>query len=195
MGTRIAFFETTNGKSLKENFVENYPDFKTWTLQYHKNSLEVYNEPLISDTVEQFLKTHDTLRVETLEQPLLDTLLLEFFVTYCDHGNGQKLVALFGPLVGVHNYRNSFKIIPQQNDKTLTKIWNVLKDGRSLYNNNSYTVNCNTIIGFWTKDEMEYLKDFFKKTPKIYDIGIECIEEVLAQIGKGKEELVMTIEL
>ncbi len=140
MGKRIAFYEMKNGQSLKETFVENYSSFKDWTLNQNKDSIEKYDEQIISYGIEKFLESNNELDLLKPEQKLLDELLTEFLLVYCDYGKGSGLVKLIGPLISTYNYEKSFKIIARQKNKTLSDIWNILKVGRSLRNDNDFTV-------------------------------------------------------
>ncbi|TBM98489.1 hypothetical protein EYD45_16455 [Hyunsoonleella flava] len=195
MGKRIAFYEMKNGQSLRETFVENYSDFKKWTLCQNKDSIEKYNEQIISNDVENFLESNSELDLQKPEQKLLDELLTEFLLVFCDYGKGSGLVKLIGPLIGTHNYKNSFKIIAKQKNKALADIWNILKVGRSLRNGNQFTVIDGDIIGFWDRNELNYLRNELNGIENKNDIGIDCINQVLTEIGENKNELIIVTEI
>lgn len=195
MGRRIAFYEMNNGRSLKETFVQNYYAFKEWTLLQNKDSIEKYNEQIISNEIELFLESNSELDLQNPEQKLLDELLTEFLLVYCDYGKGSGLVKLIGPLISTHKYEKSFKIIARQKNKTLFDIWNILKVGRSLINDNNFTVIDGDVIGFWTKNELNYLKSELNRMENKNDIGIECINQVLSEIGENKSELIIVTEI
>ncbi len=194
MGRRIAFYEIKNEQSLKETFVENYFDFKQWTLCQNKNSIKEYNEQIISNEIENFLKSNDVIDIEKTKQDLLDELLVEFLLTYCEHGNGSSLIKLIGPLISTYRYETSFKIIARQKNKTLFDIWKILKVGRSLKNDNDFTIIDGDVIGFWNKKEQDYIRDELNKIEYKNDIGIKCIKQVLAEIGKNKKDLIILVE-
>ena len=195
MGRRISFYEMKNGLSLKETFIQNYFDFKKWILNHNKDSIEKYNEQIITDNVERFLESNNELDIQKLEQKLLDELLAEFLFVYCDYGKGSGLNKLIGPCISTYNYENSFKLIARQKDKVLTDIWSILKIGRSLKNDNHFTVIDVGVIGFWNKSEMNYLKNELNRIKDKDDIGIKCINQVLTEIGENKNELIIVAEV
>lgn len=195
MGKRIAFYETKNGKSLKNNLLENYSEFKKWILIENQNSLNEYNERIVSVEIQEFLESNAELDLQKPEQKLLDELLIEFLLVYCDYGKGTELVNLIGPLIKTHKYDKSFKIISKEKNRKLIEIWNILKVGRSLRNDKPSTNIDGDLIGFWKSNELKYLNENLKNIKRKYDIGIECITQVLAEIGKGKEELIIVIEI
>lgn len=195
MGKRIAFYEIKDGQSLKETFVENYSNFKEWTLYQNKDSIEKYDEQIISNEIENFLESNNELDIQKPEQKLLDELLIEFLLVYCDYGKGSELVKLMGPLISTYKYEKSFKIIAEQKNKALSDIWSILKVGRSLRDDNEFTVIDGDLIGFWNKSELNYLRSELNEIENKNDIGIECINQVLTEIGENKSDLIIVTEI
>lgn len=194
MGVRIAFYETTDGKSLLENFNRTFSEFKDWILEENKKPINDYKERIISKEIQSFLEqSGDNINVKNTSQELLDELTNEYLLTFCDYGKGKLNIKLIGPLISRHKYDTSFNIIKETNDKKLIEFWNFLKVGRSLKDDKEFTKMESDLIGFWKKNEMDYIRQKIKSID-VDDIGIECISDVLAEIDE-KTELIFNIEL
>ncbi len=193
MGVRIAFYETTDGKSLFDNFNRTFSDFKTWLLKENNKCIIEYNERIISVTIETFLiNSSNTININHLPKELIDELIIEYLLTYCDHGKGKVNINLIGPLISRHKYNNSFNIIKKTKDEKLIRFWNYLKVGRSLKDDKDFTEIESDLIGFWTKSEIIYIKEKIRNLDQS-DVGIECISEVLNEIDE-KSELIFNLE-
>ena len=77
MGQRISFYQATNGSGLEENIINHYSGFRTWILDEHNNSLNEFDERLISNSLESFL--HENVNIsgdllQTIHQKLIDEL-------------------------------------------------------------------------------------------------------------------------
>ena len=194
MGVRIAFYETTDGKNLLNNFERTFPDFKKWILSENKKSIDEFNERLISVNIEtQLTQNGDSLNIKTTSQNLVDELIYEYLLTYCDYGLGKLNVELIGPLISRYKYNNSFSIIKNTKDEKLIKLWNYLKVGRSLKEDKAFTEMESDLIGFWNRTEMDYIKEKIKGLNQD-DTGIECISNVLDEM-EGKSELIFNLEI
>ena len=121
--------------------------------------------------------------------------MLSILLAYCDYGKGTSLYKLIGPSVNKYNYQKSFKIIAREKNKALSDLWNILKRGRSLRNDNDFTVIDGDFIGFWRKDELNYLKNELQSIRDNNDIGIEYIRRVLTEIEAHSEELIISSEV
>ena len=194
MGVRIAFYETTDGKSLLENFNRTFVEFKEWLLAENKKSINDFNERIISNEIQTFLeKSGDNINFKEISQELLDELTNEYLLTFCDYGKGKSNVNLIGPLISRHKYNNSFDIIKDTKDEKLIEFWNYLKLGRSLKNDKEFRTTETDLIGFWHKNEIDYIRSKIKSI-SVDDIGIECISDVLSEIDE-KTELIFNIEV
>lgn len=194
MGVRIAFYETTDGKSLLKNFNRTFLDFREWLLLENKKSINEFNERIFSINIESLLvRNRDEITIKSIPQNLLDELITEYFTTYCDYGKGQVDMKLIDPLLSRHHYNNSFDIIEKTKDEKLIKFWNYLKVGRSFKDDKPFTEMESDLIGFWNITEMDYIKTKIKSINQ-YDVGIECISDVLAEI-EGKSELIFLLEI
>lgn len=114
-------------------------------------------------------------------------------MTYCDYGKGKINVNLVGPLISRYKYNNSFSIIENTKDQKLIKFWNYLKVGRSLKEDKGFTEMESSVIGFWNKTEIDYVKEKLKDLNQ-NDIGIACISNVLDEIEE-KSELIFDLEV
>ena len=112
MGIRIAFYETTDGKSLCENFTRTFSEFKHWLLVENKESIDEFNERIISEEIESYLKHNgEVIELEKVPKRILDVLIYQYLLAFCDHGIGKININLIGPLIKRHRYNNSFRII------------------------------------------------------------------------------------
>lgn len=196
MGVRIAFYKTTDGKSLVANFNRTFADFRTWILTENELSLKDYNEQIIRDNIATFLvnmQNEKTISIQNTPQHIIDELICEYVLTYCDRGKGQTNLELIGPLISKHRYTTSFTLIENTKDTKLIALWNYLKVGRSLRQDSNFTDLEFNKIGFWNKDEMTYIKQTIKAITTD-DIGISCIASVLEEVGETAE-LLFNIEL
>ncbi len=76
MGVRIAFYKTTNGKSLVENFSRTFSDFREWILTENKKSITEYNERIISPGIESFLEqSENEIIIKSISQKLPKTYI------------------------------------------------------------------------------------------------------------------------
>lgn len=193
MGVRIAFYEITDGKGLFDNFNRTFSDFKEWILTENENSINIHNERIISVNLESLLKQHgDDVNFKSISQNLLDELIFEYLLAYCDYGKGKINVKLIGPLISQNKYNNSFGIIENTKDEKLITLWNYLKVGRSLIENKAFTKMESGLIGFWNRTEIDYIKEKLKNLNQ-NDIGINCISNVLDEIEE-KAELIIKLE-
>ena len=116
-------------------------------------------------------------------------------MVYCDYGKGYDLVDIIGPLFKTYKYQNSFKIIAKQKNEALSRLWDILKLGRSLRNDYEFTPVDGDVIGFWKKDEVQFIRNELKKFDHQNDLGIECVIQAIKELKENANELIIVTEI
>ena len=164
MGIRTAYFIPTNEKSLLENFITAYPDFRNWTLNdWYDDEVSDYGglfmgQRLCKEAIEYLEKNKNI--DKTIVSNILDELLAVFIGSYCDHGEGRELYGLKGPMMKVWRYEKSTHLINKSCDFQTIQLWNRLNYGVSAKNDAkvSQAISKDIIIGWWTLEEIAILK-------------------------------------
>ena len=161
MGQRTTYYQSTDGRSLKELLLEEYKVFRIWILTKQEESVREFKEPLISDHIEHFLDRNQSLRdPELVPQRILDALVFEYLCSYCDYGEGRNRFDIVGPMMSTWRYKQLTMKIATIGDGELQRLWNVLVKGRSIFNGRPFLSmdDEGEVIGFWTKDEQKLLR-------------------------------------
>ncbi|MGC3944407.1 MAG: hypothetical protein QM762_07805 [Chryseolinea sp.] len=197
MGQRTVFYLPANGQSLRDNLQTDYQDFREWILANNDASLKEFNERLISYELELFLREHETENLQEWNQRIIDEMVHEYFLTYCDVGPGDEKFTIVGPMMYTRHYDSSTQLITKSGDEDLIMIWNYLIQGRSIKNSNAFiTPDADQVIGFWNYKERDFLNQRllqFDKSMKGYE-GIGYVLDVINEIGADKSDLILNVE-
>ncbi len=154
MGARIVFFTAKNDKSLKENFLDSYSNFRNWVLS-DWNTSELKEEGLLSmgqeintEAIKHLSKNQNFNK--NINQALFDELLAIYLGSYCDHGNGKELYELRGPMMNKWKYESSKKLVNQKCNKETAALWNRLHVGCAVNNETlpSQSLSNDILIGW-----------------------------------------------
>lgn len=164
MGARIVFFTVNNKKSLLGNFMNDYQDFREWTLNDWKNSeIKDQGELTLGQEIKveaiDYLKNNSEINSETSTE-IIDELLAVYFGAYCDYGNGKELYELTGPMMNKWKYEKSTKLVNKNCDEQTIKLWNRLNFGCSSNSkrNSSQSLSKDIIVGWWNVEEMRKIQ-------------------------------------
>jgi hypothetical protein len=164
MGARIVFFTTNNKKSLWKNFVDDYQDFREWTLNDWKNSeMKDQGELTLGQEIKveaiDYLKNNPKIDLKTSTK-ILDELLTVYFGSYCDYGDGKELYELTGPMMSKWKYEKSTKLVNKKCDEQTIELWNRLNLGCSSNPklHSSQSLSKDLIVGWWNVDEMKKME-------------------------------------
>ncbi|MBI1305390.1 MAG: hypothetical protein GC181_02115 [Bacteroidetes bacterium] len=198
MGQRTVFYQSRTGQSLSKHLLMDYSNFRQWLLSENRNSIQEFNERLISDRLERFLNENDSLRnFQIAGQEIIDELTTIFLLTFCDYGPGKDKFEIVGPMMGTLRYEEFKKQILKTNDSELKAICSTLDNGKSLMNDNPFITNHDdNIEGFWTADEQRRLEQKLKKMKSLFDKteGVEYLISVLEETKDKNQELIIDIE-
>lgn len=167
MGRRVGFYINPDRKSLQAMVSDNYSDFRVNALESNSKSIEYYNGRTISLDLEKFLTENPKLKtLQNHPQSIIDELINEFLFVYCDR-KSDDLLELIGPLLYTSNYIPSFQFLEKIKDNQLKRIWTFLEKGRSVQNDCFFippeTEDSLILIGYWKKEEVEYLKKVLRE--------------------------------
>lgn len=197
MGQRTVYYKPTNGKTLRENFETDYGQFRDWIISTNDQSITEDNERLVSSEFEILLKVNANEKVQEWNQPTVDLMIFEYFLTYCDIGPGQGRFQIVGPMMYTKRYEKTNKFIDKIADKRLSTIWSYLTNGRSIKNNNPFISSDNeNVIGFWDYGDRDFLYHRLAKLEKGQknNEGIEYVLSVIDEMIKDNSDLIINVE-
>ncbi|TCI84714.1 hypothetical protein [Tenacibaculum sp. M341] len=163
MGARIVFFTAKNDKSLKENFLADYSNFRNWVLS-DWNTSELKEVGLLSmgqeintEAIKHLSKNQNFNK--NINQALFDELLAIYLGSYCDHGDGKKLYELRGPMMNKWKYENSTKLVNQKCNQETASLWNRLHVESAVNNETlpSQSLSNDLVVGWWSVEELKKL--------------------------------------
>lgn len=177
MGQKISFFKNNFDKRLKELLIDNYSTFRPWYLDYHKSSMEEFNEPFGTEALKIYLRgeTEFITDIDNLDKKLINELTAEFIGHYCDLTDRDgKILAFFGPTMSTWRYDKSNEMVMATKDNDFIRYWNYIVKGRSLKDNAAFESYTNDYkVGFL--DRQEYL--LLKSKIEYYFGDIETIRQ------------------
>ena len=198
MGQRTVYYQSLTGQSLSNHLLMDYSDFRKWLLTENRNSIQEFNERLISNSLEGFLNEYDSLKdFQNIQQGIIDELTFEYLLTFCDYGPGKTKFEIVGPMMGTWRYEEFKKQIAKTDDLELKAICSILDNGKSLMNDNPFIPSEDNIkVGFWTIDEQRILEKKLKESKNHFERteGFEYLISVLEETKDKNQELIIDIE-
>ena len=198
MGQRTVFYQSQTVESLKDHLTNNYIKFRPWILIENRNSIDEFDERLITQNLEDFLNNNSSLGViENISQKIIDELTLQYLQVYCDYGEGKNKFEIVGPMMSTWRYDSFKKQVSKSNDIGLIKICSVLDNGRSLIEGNPFSVDdVINVIGFWSANDQQqlYNKLILMKEKLKDNEGFEFLISVLEETKGRNLELIIDIE-
>ncbi|MEM6842128.1 MAG: hypothetical protein AAF944_11015 [Bacteroidota bacterium] len=158
MGRRISYSIPKYSSSLSELVDNDFADFRKWFLKTNRESIEEYNESIGSaHFINTLEKTESFNQLWEGGQQKVDELVLEFLGTYCDWGEGRKLIRPIGPDFSTWRYSASDKLIQKHMDEDSRRLWGYLFTGRSLIDDNKFIPDEDRFrIGYWKPQESSH---------------------------------------
>jgi len=167
MGRRLVFYQSNQYKSLEMSFLHAYVNFRTWILKEYKNLPSNSYELEFSDEMLQFLiQNQSILDFCDVPQQILDKMLSEYFLCYCEHDKETCHYRMVGSMMNFKSYRKTIDFFERQHEKDLDACWRFIIKGRSIANNQPFTPDIDGVIGFWTVIEQRILLGQLKKLKK-----------------------------
>ncbi len=198
MGQRTVYYQSRTGESLSNHLRMDYTDFRHWILTENRNSVQEFDERLISDKLESFLNENDPLiDFQNTRQDIIDELTTEYLTTFCDYGPGKDNFEIVGPMMGTWRYKELKKRVLKTGDSELKALCSILDNGKSLINDNPFIPSDdNYKVGFWTIDEQRNLENKLKESKSLFDKteGFEYLISVLEETKHKNQELIIDIE-
>jgi hypothetical protein len=162
MGQRISFFMNNYRKQLKDLVFENFFAFRIWYFEYYNEANYEPNENFGNEELKNYLIQGTDFKVDynSLDRQLIDELIAEFIVGYCDTTDREgKILEFLGAPINKWRYEGSTEMVLQTTDKDFITLWNFIIFGRSLKDNVEFNSYSNDFkIGFLTFDEHRILK-------------------------------------
>lgn len=198
MGQRTVYYQSRTGQSLRNHLLMDFSDFRMWLLTENRNSIQEFNERLISVRLERFLNENDSLKdFQNTRQEIIDELTTEYLLTFCDYGPGKDKFDIVGPIIGTWRYEEFKKQVLKTDDSELKYICSILDNGKSLMNDNPFIPSEDNIkVGFWTIDEQRILEKKLKESKNHFERteGFEYLISVLEKTRDKNQELIIDIE-
>ena len=198
MGQRTVYYQSRTGQNLSNHLLMDYSEFRQWLLTENRNTIQEFNERLISNRLEHFLNENDSLKdFQITEQEIIDELASAFLLTFCDYGPGKDKFEIVGPMMGTCRYEEFKKQVTKTDDSELKAICSILDNGKSLMNANPFiSSDDNNKVGFWTTDEQRKLEKKLKESKSHFDKteGFEYLISVLEETKDKNQELIIDIE-
>lgn len=171
MGQRTVFYQSQNVESLRNHIQMDYTDFRQWILTENRNSIQEFNERLISDRLEGFLNEKNSIiDFRNYRQEVIDELTFEYFLTFCDYGPGKDKFEIVGPMMGTWRYKEFKKQVSKTDDSELKAICSILDNGKSIMNDKPFIPSQeNNKVGFWTMDEQRKLENKLKESKNLFE--------------------------
>ena len=198
MGQRTVYYQSRSGESLRKHLLKDFTYVREWLLNENSNSIQEFEERLISKTLESFLNENDNLNnFQNIRQEIIDELITEYLLTYCDYGPGKHKFEIVGPLMGTWRYEEFKKQVLKTNDSELKAICSILDNGKSLMNDNPFIPSDDdNKVGFWTIEEQRRLEKKLKESKNLIGKteGFEYLISVLEETKDKNQELIIDIE-